>query len=82
MDQALVIKGAEAPKLCLSPVEMRAPIAADGLLPAGTASTVIRTIFSPTYLLRNFCPAEEMNFNTTTSVQTYATYSGFWQRKS
>ena len=36
MDGALVGKGAEAPKSCLSPVEMRTPIAAGGLLPAGT----------------------------------------------
>ena len=38
-------KGTEAPKPCLSPVEMRTLIATGSLLPAGTASTATRTIF-------------------------------------
>ena len=42
----LVHKGAEVPNPCLSPVEMRTPTATGGLLPAGTASTEMRTIFS------------------------------------
>ena len=42
----LVDKGAEATKPCLSPVEMRTPTAAGGLLPAGKASTAMGTIFS------------------------------------
>ena len=45
MDDALVDNGAAAPKPCLSPVEMRTPTAADGLLPAGRASTTMRIIF-------------------------------------
>ena len=44
-DDALVDKGATAPKLCVSPVEMRTPTAADSLLLSGTASTATRTIF-------------------------------------
>ena len=45
-DDVLVDKEATVPKPCLSPVEMSTPTAADGLLPAGAASTVMKTIFS------------------------------------
>ena len=45
-DDALVDKGAEAPKPCISPVKMRTLTAAGGLLPACTASTAMMTIFS------------------------------------
>ena len=44
-DDALVDKGAAAPKPCLSSVEMRTLTTAGGLLPAGTASIAMRTIF-------------------------------------
>ena len=44
-DDVLVDKGAAAPKPCLSPVEMRTLKAIGGLLPAGTTSTAMRTIF-------------------------------------
>ena len=43
---ALVDKGIETPKLCLSPVEMCTPTVTGGLLPASTASTVMKAIFS------------------------------------
>ena len=43
-DEALVDNDAATPKPCLSPVDLRTPTAAGGLLPTGTASTVIRTI--------------------------------------
>ena len=43
---ALVDKGAEAPKSCLSLVEMRTQAATGGLLPAGTAFTAMKTIVS------------------------------------
>ena len=46
-DDALVDKGAEAPKFCLSTVEMRTPTADSGLLPTGTASIAMRNMFSP-----------------------------------
>ena len=45
-NDVLVNKGAAAPKPCLSPVEMRTPTVAGGFLPAGIASSAIRTIFS------------------------------------
>ena len=48
---ALVDKGAEAPKSCLSPVEMRTQAATGGLLPAGTAFTAMKTIVSGRFLL-------------------------------
>ena len=44
-DGALVDNGAAAPKPCLSPAEIRTQIAAGGLLPTGTASTAMGTIF-------------------------------------
>ena len=71
-DDVLVNKGAEAPKLCLSPVEMRTITVADGLLSAGIASTAMRAIFSrqlfswnlsketekkPSHKLRLACPS-------------------------
>ena len=67
-DDALVDKGTEAPKPCLSPV--RTPT-------AGAASTAMKTIF-PLPRLWSFCPTKDMNFITTASIQTYATYSSFW----
>ena len=45
-NDALVIKGAEMPKPRLSPVEVRMlSSATGGLLPAGTTSTTMKTIF-------------------------------------
>ena len=44
-DDALVGKGAEAPKSYFSPVEKRTLTTAGGLLPAGTVFTAMRTIF-------------------------------------
>ena len=44
-DDVLVGNGAEAPKVYLSPLEMRTPTAAGGLLPTDTTSTVTRTTF-------------------------------------
>ena len=44
-EDVLVDKGAEAPKPYLSPVEMYTLTTAGDLLPAGTASTAMRTIF-------------------------------------
>ena len=65
---ALVNKGAEAPKPHLPPVKVRMlSSAAGGLLPAGTASTAMSTLFPPPSLW-NFCPTEDMNFRTTTSI--------------
>ena len=50
-DDVLVDIGAAAPKTCLSPVEMRALIAAGGLLPTGKTSTMTMTIFHQLALL-------------------------------
>ena len=44
-DDVLVDKDAAVPETCLSPVKMRTPVAADGLLIVGTASTAIQVIF-------------------------------------
>ena len=44
-DDVLVDIGAEAPKPCLSPVEMHTLTAADGLLPAGKTSTATMITF-------------------------------------
>ena len=65
-DDALVNKGAVAPKPCRSLVEMRTLTTAGGLLPAGTASMATRTIFHQPSLW-NFCPTDEMNLRTTSN---------------
>ena len=44
MDDALVGKGAGAPRSCLSPVEMHMLLTAGGLLPVDTVPTAMRTI--------------------------------------
>ena len=63
-NDAIVDKGAAAPKPPLSPVEMRTLTATGGLFPAGTASTATRTIFHQ--LPFWFCLTEEMNSRTST----------------
>ena len=75
-DDVLVGKSAAAPKPCFSLVEMRTPKAASSLLPAGTASTIKRSVFHQSPLW--FCPTEDINFRT--SIQ-YAMYSSFWKMK-
>ena len=76
-DDALVCKGAATPKSCLSPLEMRTPTAAGGLLPVDTASTATRTTFDQPSLW--FCPTEEINL--VTSNQYATEYSSFWKMK-
>ena len=66
----LVENGAAAPKSCLSPLEVRSPVAAGGLLPTGEASTTTRIPFNQPRL--RFCPTEE-NSSKRTSSQ-YALY--------
>ena len=56
-EDTLVDNGAAAPKSCLSPLEMRLPIAAGGLLPAGEASTATSFNHPPLWL----CSIEETN---------------------
>ena len=75
-DDAMVDKGAPAPKPCLSPVDMRTLTATGGLLLAGTASTATMAIFHQLPLW--FCPTEDMNSRT--SIQYVTTYySSFWK---
>ena len=77
-DDALVGNGAAAPKSCLSPLEIRTPTAAGGLLPASTTSTATTTIFDQPPLW--FCLAEEINLKTSIQYASYASsyYSSFW----
>ena len=56
----LVENGAAAPKLCLSPLEIRTSTAAGGLLLAGEASTTTRITFYQPRL--RFCRTEEANY--------------------
>ena len=67
-DDARVDKGAEVPKPCLSLVEMRKLKAAGGLLPAGTASIAMRTIFSR--ILSPWSLGEETKARTSRTTQT------------
>ena len=74
-DKALVGNGAAAPKSCLSPLEMRSPTAAGGLLSTGKTSTATMTILHQLPLW--FCPAEGTNLRA--SIQ-YASYKSiFWR---
>ena len=69
-DNALLVdNGAAAPKSCLSPLEMRTPIAAGGLLPAGKTSTATRTTFDqpPPW----FCPTEALKLRTSIQHASY-----------
>ena len=67
-----------APKSCLSPLEMRSPTAAGGLLPAGMASTATRTTFDQPTLW--FCPIEEKSFRTTILYALYYNTSFWWNQ--
>ena len=77
-DGLLVNKGAQAPKPCLSPLEMRTLTASGGLRSVGTASTAMRTI-SHQPPLYNFSPTKEIDVSTT-PIQ-YAMYSSFGKRR-
>ena len=72
-DNALVGHGAAAPKSYLSPLEMRSPTAAGGLLPAGMTTTATRTTFHQLPLW--FCLTEETNPRTLILCIFY--FSGF-----
>ena len=78
-DDALVDNGAAAPKLFLSPVEIRTLTAAGGLLLAGTSSTTTSTIFPQPPLW--FCLTEEEMNSRTTTIQYATAYSTFWKIK-
>ena len=75
-DDALVDEGTEVPKPCISSGEMRTSTPAGSLLLTGTASTTTGAIF----LLPPFSwslDGKTKKLNTTTVIQTYATYSSF-----
>ena len=63
-EDALVNNGAAVPKSCLSPLEMRLPIATGGLLPAGETSTARKTTLDHPTLW--FCVTKETNLRTLT----------------
>ena len=70
IDDAPVDGGAERPKQCLPPVEMRMSAAAGGLLPPGAASTAMRTIFPRSLFLGASVkrPREKPAWQTSTSL--------------
>ena len=75
-DDVLVENGATTPKLCLSPLEMRPPTTAGGLLPTGKPSTMTRITFYQPHL--RFCPTEETNSERTSAQYVLYYNSSFW----
>ena len=79
-NDALVGNGAAAQKSCLSTTEMRTRTAAGGLLPAGTASTTMTTIFPrprlPLSLVR-----EARKRTCRTFIQYASYYRSVWKSK-
>ena len=73
-EDALVDNSAAAPRSCLSPLEMRSPIAASGLLPAGETSTATKTTFDHPTLW--FCLTEETNLKTSVLSSRTSAASG------
>ena len=78
-DDALVDNGAAAPKSCISPLEMRAPTVAGGLLPAGTISTATRTPFDQPPIW--FFPNEEKSSRTSIPYASYYIIFGWIDRQ-
>ena len=72
---ALVDNGVAAPKSCLSPLEIRIPTAAGGLLPTGKAFTTTRITYNQPHF--RLCPTEETN-SKRASIQYASYYSSFW----
>ena len=73
-DDVVVQNGAAAPKSCLSPLKMRTPTAAGGLLPPGETSTTTRTTFDHSTLW--FCQTEETILKTSFYPPRTTTVSG------
>ena len=73
-DGILVENGAAAPKSCFSPLEMRTPEAAGGLLPTGKTSTATRTTFDQTP--RWLCLTEEEKIRNSIIYASY--YRSFY----
>ena len=74
-DDALIGNGAAASKSCISPLEMRTPTAAGGLLSTGKTSTTTMTILHQLRLW--FCPTKDINLRTSIQYDSY--YSTFWK---
>ena len=68
-DGALVSNGAAAPKSCLTPLKMRSPTAAGGLLPTGKTSTAKKASFHQLPLW--FCLTEATNLRTSILYVSY-----------
>ena len=68
-DDIVVNNGAAAPKSYLSPLEMRSPTAAGGLLPTGKTSTATKTTFEHPTLW--FCLTEDTDLGTSTPSTLY-----------
>ena len=77
-DDALLGKGAAAPKSRLSPLEIRSPTVAGGLLPAGEASTTTRINFYQRH--HRFCPTEETNSERSTQYALHYNNSFWWNQ--
>ena len=75
-DDVLVENGAAAPKSCLSPLKMRTPTAAGGLLHTGKTSSATRTTFDQPPL--RFYSTEETN-SEKTSTQSASYDSSCWR---
>ena len=75
-DDVLIENGTAAPKTCLSPLGMRTPTAADGLLPTGKTSPANKTTFDQPPL--RFNSTEETN-SERTSTQSATYDSSFWK---
>ena len=75
-DGVLVGRGAAAAKSCLSPLKMRTPVTAGGILSAGKASTTTRITCNQPRL--GFCPTKETN-SKRTPIQYASYYSSFWK---
>ena len=76
-EDALVDNGAAAPQSCLSPLEMRSPTAAGGLLPTGEASIATRTTFNQPP--RRLYSTEETNAKKTSTQSVSYNSSFLWK---
>ena len=73
-DDVLVENGAAALRSHFSPLKMRTPTAAGGLLPTYKTSTVTRTLSHQLPLW--FCPTEDKNLSTSVLYASYGSIFG------
>ena len=83
ISDALVDKGAKAPKPLISPVKLRKSRPVGGLLHAGSVSIYEAqgTNFSLQSLPWSFGETIEERNIRTTAIETFAEYNSFWHRK-